>query len=224
MKRKPNCIDQVSDESLRANLLMVYQEATARQVRDGRGWYRRANQIATGLAGEHGLETWQAAGILAALSPAVDWGRNVKDAATLCAASPGATLRLSTYGANVAKAQRILAGEHPDAVLGGRKVRAFYASIVDPRTSREVCVDRHAVAAALLEVGGVEVAAAHARALEAVGAYDRIAAAYVDTADSLGIPPHAAQATVWLAWQAWKVRQLDASGRRVHYTLRREAR
>lgn len=138
------------------NILNMLAKATASEVEDGRKWYANAHNEAVRIAEDcqaHGgnVTVRQAAAVLAALSPNNRWDRNVTDAARLCAAwCKGGSLddvKVSTYGANKAKALTILGHCDPDdltlrAILNGQKVVAFYASIMGADDT--VCVDSHA--------------------------------------------------------------------------------
>lgn len=129
------------------NILAVFFTAGPLEIQEGLRWYSNANLIARGLGSSLqnscGLST--AAGVIAALSPNNRWERNVRDAEALIKAfAHGENLdaiKVSTFGPNKKKAIRILQGEDPLDVLGGRKVRAFYSCIIG---GNDVCVDGHA--------------------------------------------------------------------------------
>ena len=93
----------------------------------GEEWYGTARRTAAALARRHGVTQATAAGVIAALSPRQRWASNVGAAAAMLE-DPNA--EVPCFGANVAKARRIIAGERPLKVLGGDKVRAFYRAIM----------------------------------------------------------------------------------------------
>jgi len=105
-------------------------------------WYQESRRVAQALAGEYGVSLSTVAGVIAALSPRVHWADNVKGAETVLHRAaypdvfgPGGELEglgrgVPGFGANIAKAERIAAGEAPLRVLGGDKVRAFYRAIM----------------------------------------------------------------------------------------------
>jgi len=171
-----------------AAILATYARALPEEMDEGRRWYPRAFDLARGLDPER---PHRAAGVIAALSPQMPWERN-------------AVLARRTYelgyvpggqtGNNVAKAERILAGEDPLDVLGGDKVRAFYRAIVGEDA---VVIDRHAFDAAI----GAECTDETRRVLMRVGVYERFSEAYVEAASTALIPASALQAIVWLAWR-----------------------
>ena len=106
--------------------------ATAQDLADGLEWYDRARREAERMADASGLSVRSCAGVIAALSPRCQWASNVRAAEKLiCAAGAGeAEPIVNGTLSNRAKAWRIAQGEDPDAVLGGPKVRAFFANIM----------------------------------------------------------------------------------------------
>ena len=184
-----------SHEDLVANILTTWSRASADDLTNGAEWYAYAHLYA------HSLDRKRykrAAGVIAALSPQTSWNENVKLATRAYSYSgPSGQTR-----ANVDKVHAILKGHAPLDVLGGNKVRAFYACIVDPHASTEVVVDRHALSIA---VGAEWIAENDHRwakgwiqVLERKGAYEAIAEAYRAAAERLGVQPHQVQAITWL--------------------------
>lgn len=112
------------------NLLDHYEQSG----HDGAaGWYRESRRYARALAREHGGGVGRAAGIIAALSPQVQWHRN-KAMACEVMETGWATGQTHT---NLLKARRIWLGERPLQVLGGPKVRSFYRAMMG---DEEACV------------------------------------------------------------------------------------
>ena len=80
------------------NLLSLYA-ASGQAIRDeGLSWYDRAKLEALRLSQTYFLPTLasHAAGIIAVLSPAVQWETNLRDAETVCAARKGEDVTVST--------------------------------------------------------------------------------------------------------------------------------
>lgn len=176
--------------SVRA-ITRTYRAALPEHVSKGLAWYREAHALAVSLDPDN---VPRAAGVIAALSPQLSWDRNV-DLARRAYAEGRASAPL---GASNRKADRILAGEAPLDVLGGPKVRAFYACIVDPDCDA-VCVDRHAVDVA---IGRRTDDSTRNAILGRKGGYDATADAYRRAAKILGVPAPAVQAVTWTAWRA----------------------
>lgn len=154
---------------------------------EGTAWYDRASDTAAALAAGSGLPYARCAGVIAALSPRVSWSVNVRAAAAIvdAAAYGRAEPVVAGLGANRRKAWRIATGADPADVLGGDKVRAFYANITGDLSA--VTVDVWAASAALgRPVGSI----GHAM-------YARIADAYRMAATLRAVSPRTMQAAVW---------------------------
>ena len=178
MNTKP----QVDGVAAAAAIRAVLDRATVADLAAGRDWYRAAGHEATVLSRTNGISREAAAGIIAAISPRLSWGLNVRNARTI-AAGQGAR---GVLGANVAKAERIRAGESPLGVLGGDKVRSFYANICGDL--QEVTVDVWALRAAGLP--------GDTRMTPKV--YRTVADAYRTVAAEYGLQPAEAQAAAWV--------------------------
>lgn len=147
---------------------------------DGITWYRDSRKFARGLAREHGTGLAKPAGIVAALSPQVQWGRNKLMAIEVM--ETGWTTGQTT--ANIHKAARIWEGERPLSVLGGPKVRAFYRAIMgDPNA---VVLDTWMATA----IGWPTNSFSERQ-------YERCAAALTKAARRCGVAPADFQAVVW---------------------------
>jgi len=186
-------------EGWRDNILKVYELANEAEVQEGNLWYREAKEFCSRAAFQTSAfpdisDTKTCAGALAALSPCLPWEAN--KAALLELLIEGTAYRQS--GANVFKAKRILAGEDPLCVLGGLKVRAFYACIIDPGTD-QVCVDRHAKSICF----GCHLSEKELKQWEGDYYYD-FEDAYQRAAKELGITGYQMQASTWLAWRRLK--------------------
>lgn len=173
-----------------SNVVSVWSLATSKQAEEGRGWYARAHETAAMLADG---DVRVGAGVLAALSPQTSWWQNVE-----LAADALETGRASRHtGDSCSKANRIMAGEDPVAVLPmQRKTGHFFRSILNPSDPTAICVDRHAHDAAV----GVPYGS-WTRGLDARGRYALISHAYWEAAQQLGQLPSTVQAVVWVAWR-----------------------
>ena len=140
------------------NIAGMLQLATQGDILAGVEWYNRAHKLGVRLIHAYdGLTLGQAVGVIAALSPNNKWSRNCVDAeAMIKAGHMGAdplSVKVCTFNPNKAKAAAILALSDAETqgdvdtvaeILNGRKVTAFYRSIMgDPDA---VCVDGHAYA------------------------------------------------------------------------------
>jgi hypothetical protein len=165
-------------------LLAVYASADPATLEAGRLWYPEAEGIVAELAERYDQPRPQVAGILAALSPQQRWRRNVLSAVAVL---EGEGSRAAGYAENRAKAHRIAEGEAATDVLGGAKVRAFWANLIGSRYA--VTVDTWAQRAAIGRMAEQPKARRYAR----------IARAYAAAAEICGETPREFQAAVWLA-------------------------
>lgn len=181
-----------------SNVLAVYNGASAHAMREGLSWYLDAHNFARVLAGTNGFVSREnvscAAGIIAALSPMNGWENNKRKAAQLIAQGNGEGCGLYR---NVEKAVRIYNGESPLDVLGGDKVRAFYATILDPTADIDPVIDRHAFDIAV----GERTDEKRRGILSRKGVYSEFAAVYREAARIVGIGPCQIQAISWVAWR-----------------------
>jgi len=181
-----------------ARIVDVWRQATVAELVEGMDWYRDANALAVRLSP---ADPAAAAGVIAALSPMMSWGQNIILAERAYADGKASGALFS----NVAKANRILAGERPEDVLGGDKVRAFYGVIADP-TSDAVVVDRHAFDIAVGRVTNNE----SRQALGRKGVYAKFESAYVRAAKviasetGMDVSASQVQAVTWTVWRRLK--------------------
>jgi len=177
------------------NVIAKYREASPEMVRAGHEWYGKAHEEALKVGKGDAVK---GAGIIAALSPQTGWARNIAMSHEL--------ISKGTTGAtedNVRKALRIHEGEHPDEVLGGHKVKAFFHNIANPDTSHEVTIDRHAYDVAVgrpfVGAGGKSDNPNANLGLGALGRYKHFVHAYKNATEQLGVDlPHKVQAATWV--------------------------
>lgn len=187
------------------NILSVYRAARDEQIAAGMNWYPNAHTFALAIANG---DLVKGAGVIAALSPQTQWSLNM----TIASRAFVEGFASGQTGANCAKADRILNGEHPDDVLGwnnpkaksGHKVRNFYRNIVLP-TGFEVTIDRHAFDIAV----GFETDSKARGQLGRVGMYDLFADTYREAASLVGVAPAVLQAVTWSVWREAKGLSID---------------
>lgn len=174
------------------HIRQAYENASIESKLEGEIWYDEARVIAeqvTKLLDTDDLR--MGAGIIAALSPQMDWGENIEEAIKFT------SIHYSTRQtrANNAKALRILEGENPEDVLGGAKVVAFYHAILEPKGNYPVVVDRHAMRV----YNGEPVTKRDLnRVFSNWRVIRRIQFAYRKEARRLGIHPNVLQAITWV--------------------------
>lgn len=174
------------------NITSRFKSATKEQRQEGVDWYKRANDIAFEL-GKGDVK--KGAGILSALSPAMEWTRNIRAARELV--NTGETTH-QYYSSTVVKAKRILEGEDPDTLFNektGAKTLNFYHNIANPEDPLPVTIDRHAHDIAVGEKGSMtKTLSGHL----AGPRYRHFSEAYRNAAHELGIPiANQVQAVTW---------------------------
>lgn len=192
-------------EVMAEHILTTYRAATDSELVDGTSWYARAHALARELSPD-GVTI--GAAVLAILSPRRSWPQNValarvafETAKELDSEGASTEAREATWSAfpttgdQRGKLGRLFAGESPDAVVGGPKVRSFWQTIADPLSGGPAVIDRHAMAIALdrvvsadeLKIGPAD--------------YARFVAAYGLASAVIGQAPAIVQAVTWVAWR-----------------------
>jgi hypothetical protein len=184
------------------NLDTCYERATEGDRAEGLNWYPSAHAQAVTFADSYGVTVDAACGVIAALSPGRNWDTNLDDARIFLdewqRGARGNRLPLvGSYGwRNVRKAAAIASGSAPLDILGGNKVRAFYACMADPSNDCHVCIDRHAKCAAVGRfLGDTVVSNAE---------YPILARHYLRAASRNHLLPNQYQAIIWVTWRRLK--------------------
>jgi hypothetical protein len=166
-----------SHEVMVVNLLDHYESSEG----DGLTWYRESKRYARELSRTYGGGVGRAAGIIAALSPQVQWSVNKRLAEQVM--RTGSTEE-GCIEANAMKAYRIWMGERPLRVLGGPKVRAFYRAMMGDEDA--AVIDTWMLQAVQWPRQGCS-----------AKQYDRVAAALREAAARVEVPTASFQAVVW---------------------------
>lgn len=186
--------------AIERRLLAAYNRANSYDISQGLTWYQTAHDTGVSMAQRYNLSVSQCLGVIAALSPGNEWSRNIQDAETLIsywhAGTRGRKLPVvGTYGRrNRNKAIAILEGDNPLDVLGGPKVRAFYANMLNPSDPVPVTIDRHAKCCAYGLVSPEN-------AIVKPSEYEYIARHFRKAARRVGLVPSTFQAVVWVTWR-----------------------
>jgi len=185
-----------------ANVLAVYNGASAQNMRDGLSWYLDAHNLCRTAGGGRAWNVRRNAGIVAALSPMNHWENNKRKAAMVI--SKRGAITFAENGSNgigladnVRKAIAIYKGADPLDILGGDKVRAFYATILDPTGDITPVIDRHAFDIAI----GMRTNDAARTALGRKNVYSEFARVYREAAQIAGIGAPQMQAITWVTWR-----------------------
>lgn len=197
---------QLDNAKMVSNILAVfnavYERSDANEFLAMGLWYESANKFCAQTARVFNLSVETVAGIVAALSPQLNWDKNKFNAVTLIAAlvSNSPLPKLMAYPANVQKAIAIFNGQSPLDVLGengnkitGKKVQSFYRNIMG--YTEYVTIDRHATDIAMFGLQGENHKSGDLGPTPK--AYDMIADAYRHAAQLLDLPPSTVQCITW---------------------------
>lgn len=186
------------------NILSIWNRAEERDREEGFNWYSSALETSKRIARETRVSPEVAAGVIAALSPQMEWKANVE----LASRSLKTKRFGGHYSSNVNKAKAIYRGARPESVLkspdGHDKTFHFYQCIINGGNTDSVCLDRHALAIAL----GRETSKEERHALRR-GVYKNLASVYSGLASELGVRGSELQAVCWVTWKRLKEEEVS---------------
>jgi hypothetical protein len=172
-----------------SRLMGLYGDVPTARRKEGKFWYRKARKMCKEISNNTGLPLVKVVGILSALSPSNKWERNCIDLHNFIAT--GGSCRVSTYGAQKAKAWRILHKWNTEkevlAELNGVKTKAFFNNIYHCYTAGTVTLDRWGIRAAGFDSDKSLRKLERAELLEA----------YQTAAKLVNMRPHEFQAIIW---------------------------
>lgn len=178
------------------NITAVFRGADDRHVNTGLAWYATAHTVAQRVALATGHSTEIAVGVIAATSPRMGWGPNVRLAHRILSTGDTSQGYLKN---GLASARRILDGADPLEVLRSRKVSNFYRAIIS-RGADGIVIDRHALDIAHNQRVEGDRPSPTERQYDAIAEYYRRAADAL-ARDGWAISPAQVQAVTWLAWR-----------------------
>ena len=179
-------IHEIHDDVIHENITELYLSALRAEQTHAMDWYPCAKRECEVIAHSLGIEFEVFVGVVAALSPQMNWKYNVQEAVKLCKGRA-----CLGYGMNIRKAKVILAGAPALDVLGGNKVRSFYRNLLDAGECDDyVTIDTWA---ARVATGNYS---------ESVNLtdkqYARLVKAYRSVAQRFGLNATALQAMLWV--------------------------
>lgn len=178
-------------------VVLLYSEAREEEKQAGFAWYQDAHDFAANLAEEADLKIEHVAGVIAELSPMMNWDENMRRAADLIRKHEAKGL-----GRSFANAKAILEGKDPFEVVNdpGRanfKIQAFFDNIIHPSESNRVTIDRHMWGALFGEYGVASSGFPHASEAQYRGAEKM----FQDAARALDLLPLELQSICWVTWR-----------------------
>lgn len=181
--------------TLASNINRIMAVAGPSDIRNGVAWYPNARAIVDEWAALFQHDPRTVAAVIAALSPQLEWRRNLVIAADILAGhapSIGTPVALPR-NVGIAEAIRDTRATSLDAYFKqGHKVKAFAANLAGDLT--RVTVDTH----------GAQIAAGSPLAnlrVDTLEPYTRVARAYATVAGRYGLAPATLQAITWLTWK-----------------------
>lgn len=202
MKPKPRRNYTRLSKAVLSNIMAVYRQANVDEFWQGMDWYDNVKNQTWAISQLYPSYTpWQVAGVIAVLSPGLNWSLNVGQALTLIKAHADELPipMVGVYGRRgAAKAWKILSDPRVDIpdVIGqsAKKTLAFYNNIIGH--TDQVTIDRHAkcLAYAIYD---------QRSQCEVVGKseYNWLAKHYQLVAYEVGIQPSELQAITWVTWR-----------------------
>ena len=121
----------------------ILETADSEELREGAAWYEKANAMVHSFAVQNDITPQRAAGIIAVLSPMVEWSLNVRAAEEVIRKKSKAR-GVPGFSLNRKKALKVLHGDL--SVIRGPKVEPFYQTLLDPNHGEPV-LDTHMISA-----------------------------------------------------------------------------
>ena len=183
-------------QAMMDNFYNVLNHANYDQYLEGLTWYDDARNYAKHLSQVSGLPFITVSAVIAALSPMSPWERNKLDA--LMMVTNNTKHKYTTFGANVAKARRLLKMSDYSAIvdeLNGLKTIAFFDNIYNEE-SEHITVDSH-----MLSIAYGKKLSKSERPSMTKSLYQSIESGIRKFADQLNLRPYELQAILWVTWR-----------------------
>jgi hypothetical protein len=183
-------------QAMMDNFYNVFNHSSYDQYLDGLNWYGEARDYAKHLSQEHSVPFISVAAVIAALSPMSPWERNKLDASMMV--SNNTEHKYTTFGANVAKAKRLLHMTDYSAIvdeLNGLKTIAFFDNIFNEE-SELITIDSH-----MLSIAYGKKLSKSERPSMSKTLYQTIESGIRSMADRFNLRPYELQAILWVTWR-----------------------
>ncbi len=207
-----NLVLKLGKRRIKRTFREIISQATPEELSDGEDWYANACEWVDSIADRHHIPCEIVCGVLSALSPAVEWELNKKQAEKLIYGylilSDVGGVVISTYKRQLQKAIAILnfiegwQSDNEDcregyilSVLGERayKTKSFYRNIINPLDRRYVTVDQH-----------IWNAAGFITKMINKGEYAAMTEIIQELSDEYGYEPCQLQAIIWVVYKRIK--------------------
>jgi hypothetical protein len=191
-------IAKQNDREIVRNLQSWIDIATRKQMREGKAWYKEAQQFTRYLSKTHKVDRYIVAAVTSALSPNNKWERNKIDANSLIYAfMTGRSIdsfKVCTYNANKRKAWAIMT-DGAEIAAKSPKTHAF-AMNIGRLSEKHVTIDKWHIRACLCQPGeGIVDTAESVTSAQ----YRRIEAITAKLAEENKLKAYQLQAVIWVA-------------------------
>lgn len=177
------------DNKVKSRIVTTYRSASGEQMREGISWYPRYHR----LAANSPVGSIKGAGVMAAISP------NKRPKHIMSAAQKIFLMGTADKtGLGSDKANRILKGECPTKVLGGRLTLGLYESILYPHGDITPRVDKYSYE---LAIGKLVDRSVFERTMRNDNEFKIFADSYRAAADELSVSVPQVQAITWCVWR-----------------------
>lgn len=187
--------------------ILTFHESTPIDP-DSLYWYESAHEIARSLSETYDVQNVEKiCGVISALSPSVNWDKNIVDAKNVIQSYANGlgldSVTVSTYNQNKVKAFSILNSSLSPLTHFRKdtKTESFYMNMAEPTNPSFVTIDRHALRIALgrhsLNVNGITVAKYRECTLAYLSAFKTLKGSNYTVANQL-------QAATWAALRTLK--------------------
>lgn len=181
------------------NLLRVYFEATTWERSRGMIYYDHQREKILQWTEELQLPVENKVGAFCVLTPNNSERTTYRDlyvCVDIVLGRRPENTGVGSWPVNKTKALRLLRGEDPASVIGGRKVTAFYYNTLNPEDSSHVTIDGHLYGC----WKGTRVLMRNVPYL-GKGVYEEISNDLRSAAAKVGIPAPKFQSTLWITWK-----------------------
>lgn len=199
----------ISTHGLVKRILYYHGIANPENLEQGMSWYNRAHEFCKELGEELNLPLFHVAGVVAALSPLVEWSVNKQNARDFL---QGTRVSVHTKS-QIAKAHACLHTEYPEEIFNlltikGTKTSWFFWNILYPDTASGVTIDRHAIGSCVFSPSNAAVIPDNYSHIT-INQYNFFMRVYMRAAEIRGILPHQMQAIVWEVYKSIRSKTND---------------
>lgn len=187
------------NKSIYKNLASVFECADGIDYNEGLLAYERYNTMMFELAAYHGTSIEKMTACFVATSPNNDYIKNLRSAVSVVRGYldgfSAERITVTTYGKCKTRAYKVMCGADFLGFTKGKKTRAFYRNILDPKDRDPVTIDGHMFAMSIGRYLTMK------EAVRMKLSYDEVANATKLLAYEKGLVANQVQAILWFTWK-----------------------